>query len=147
MKIAILVITCLFALAPFLSAQDTVDELAKAIQTSFEKKSPEALGKLRYTKDGPEDLTKAMQPMLQLASKPDLEVPKPVVHKVADYTPKMELPGSINGKPLEYLVKPTHWIELPLSSAPDANPQVSLKLVFPAAEVEGKWQIPGMKYK
>jgi hypothetical protein len=128
-------------------SQQTVEKLGEMMESAAKDKSAKAFKELLYSKGQPKDLTEATDAMYAVFEQKNLHASKPQIHSIAEHHPDPNLPGSFQGKELEYLVNPTHWTVVSLSSAEGANPKMNFKLTFPAAMVDGVWRIPGIKYK
>ena len=128
-------------------SQQTVEQLSEKIEAVNKAKSVESLKALRFTKGEPKELSEAMDAMIELFGRKDLDASEPEIHVFAERTPNPPLPGSFQGKELEYLVPPTHWIVVKLSSPEGKQPKLSFVLTLPVATVDGVWRILGVRYK
>ena len=128
-------------------SQETIKELGERIELAAKARSAKDLKALRFTKGEPKDLSEAMDAMFALFEKKNLEASRPTIRTTNNHAPEMELPGSFQGKELEYLITPTHWIVISLSSKEGEQPKSDFKITLPAVKVEDAWRIPGIKYK
>ena len=128
-------------------SQQTVDELGDKIEAAAKVKSAKGLKALCFNTGEPKELTDAMSSLFLIFEKQNLEASEAKIHTAKDHTPEPKLPGSFQGKELDYLIPPTHWIVISLSSKEGENPKMDFKLSFPAVKVGDVWRIPGIKYK
>ncbi len=135
---------CLYS-NPVLAAKTTM-ELVDALEASLDTRSVDEIKNLRYTKGEPEELAKPLFKMLDLVKDESLHATKPVIHAAKDYKPRVDLPGIYQGRKLDHLVIPSHWIVFKLSTLEGANPKFSVDVILPVAKVDDKWQIIGTKF-
>jgi|APTNR8051073442_1049403.scaffolds.fasta_scaffold13044_1 hypothetical protein len=128
-------------------SQQTVDELGDKIESAAKAKSAKQLKALCFNTGEPKELTDAMSSLFSVFEDQNLQASEAKIHSTKDHTPEVKLPGSFQGKELEYLIPPTHWIVISLSSKEGENPKMNFKLSFPAVMVGDVWRIPGIKYK
>lgn len=128
-----------------LSAAETLEELTSAVKKACENHDADGLSALCYREGQPEELTAFAKPIFQFtAGKKDLQIS---VKSVAFDQHKSELPGEFQGKPLEFLVKPTHWILIHKATAEGENPKMEFNSTFAAAKVKDQWKLIGVRYK
>lgn len=128
-------------------SQQTVEELGDKIELAAKAKSAKELRALCFTTGEPKELSDAMSSLFSVFERQNLQSSEVMIHTTKDHTPEMKLPGSFQGKELEYLIPPTHWIVIRLASKEGEQPKMDFKLTFPAVKVGDVWRIPGMKYK
>lgn len=128
-------------------SQQTVEELGDKIELAAKAKSAKELRALCFTTGEPKELSDAMSSLFSVFERQNLQASEVMIHTTKDHTPEMKLPGSFQGKELEYLIPPTHWIVIRLASKEGEQPKMDFKLTFPAVKVGDVWRIPGMKYK
>lgn len=122
-----------------LNAAD-ITELTAVIEKAVKEKSSEDYLKLLYKNGAPDEVKKALSPMIETLFKKE-QVKNVKAFSVSDYKPKIDLPGEINEKKLAYTSSPTHWVVVQF--ARDSK----VKLVIPAAQFGDKWEIVGVKLK
>lgn len=147
MKLKVATIIASILLCTLAHSQQTVEELSEKIEVASKEKSIKSLTDLRFTTGEPKELSSIMDAMFALFGQKRLHASKPMIYSVEDYTPKQKLPGSFQGRELEYLVPPTHWIVVTLSSADEEQLTINVKLTIPTAKIDGVWRILGAKYK
>jgi hypothetical protein len=126
----------------------TLEEITKAVQTACEARNADALMAISQTQGEPPELTAAIKPMFKaMLSNTNVSVSEVKAVEFATYETDRELPGEFNDKPLEYLVPPSHWILVTMSSPEGKQPKINLKLTFPTAKIDGKWMLVGARYK
>ena len=149
-KIIITVLVTCFCCYGAEKGAGSVEQLVKIVRTSYEKKDPATLLRHFYVKGSPAEVSAAITNTIRTVwGEGKWAVTGVEAVPFAKYEPTTGVPGAFNGKKLEWLAPPTHWIilkgELPKETKEEAA-SGSLKVEFAVAEIEKEWWLLGVRY-
>ena len=126
----------------------SLEELVKVVRTSYEKKDPANLLRHFYVKGSPAEVSAAITNTIRMIwgeGRQALTTVEAV--PFAGYQSTTGVPGAFNGKKLEWLTPPTHWIILK-AELPKQEPAAdgTLKVEFAVAAIEKEWWLLGVRY-
>jgi hypothetical protein len=148
MKFYLPMLFALLLMSASATATETLDELTTAVRKACENHDGEALWALYHVKGQPEELTAAFKPFLAGTLKnKDLLVVEIKSIDVSKDSSGVSQPGKFKDKDLEFLVKPTHAVQIRMATPEGANPSLKWNANAAAARVEGKWKLIGIKFK
>ena len=127
---------------------DSVDELAKIVRTSYEKKDPATFLRHYYTTGSPPDVTAAITNSIASSWGQGKWVVTGVeTLPFSKYQPTTGVPGEFNAKKLAWLAPPTHWIILRADLPKDGPATGSIKFEMAVFEKDKQWWLVGVRYE
>jgi hypothetical protein len=146
-KIIIAVLVSCFAGYGAEKGAGSVEELVKVVRVSFEKRYPEMLLRHFYVKGSPAEVSAAITNSIRtIWGEGKWTATTVEAVRFAEYQSTTGVPGAFNGKKLEWLAPPTHWIVLKAEAPKDEAAKGNMKVEFAVAEREKEWWLLGVKY-
>lgn len=146
-----LVLICMFTLRAV--AEDTpanpdgVVNFSKSIKRIFETKDIAGFEKIVYDKNGDESLRSLVVAYLKVMKEKDVELNvKSEVMELHEYDPTKQLHAS----KLKLISPPAKWVKVAFKSRSAKDEDVIEfhgELVFPVAQIDGRWMIIGYKHE
>ncbi len=141
-----LLVTCLACRGADKGAA-SVDELAKTLRASYEKKDHATFLRNYYTAGSPAEVVTAITNSIAAAWGQGKWIVTGVeVLPFAKYQPTTGVPGEFDGKKLAWLATPTHWIILKTELPKDGAATGSMKFEMAAFEKDKQWWLVGVRY-
>lgn len=148
MRSAILILCFVVALSGFGAERRamSVEELARSLKESYVQRDPSVFLSHYYTNGSPPDVREAITNSIAANWGVGKWVVKNVrVHSISDYQPTTGVPSEFNGKKLEWLIPPSHWIILETELPKDGSLSGQMKIELAVAKKDERWWIVGVR--